>query len=35
MVLRTTKKGAHAGEKFWGCSRFPECRTMLKAVGDV
>lgn len=29
MVLRTAKKGKHAGEKFWGCSRFPQCRSML------
>jgi len=26
MVLRTTKKGLKAGEKFWGCSAFPKCR---------
>ena len=26
MVLRTAKKGALAGEKFWGCSAFPKCR---------
>jgi predicted RNA-binding Zn-ribbon protein involved in translation (DUF1610 family) len=26
MVLRTTKKGPKAGEKFWGCSAFPKCR---------
>ena len=32
MVLRTAKKGAHAGEQFWGCSRFPDCRTILKAA---
>jgi restriction system protein len=25
MVLRTAKKGPNAGEKFWGCSTFPEC----------
>ena len=27
MVLRTAKKGQNAGEKFWGCSAFPKCRT--------
>ena len=27
MVLRTTKKGQNAGEKFWGCSTFPKCQT--------
>jgi restriction system protein len=26
MVLRTARKGAPAGEKFWGCSAFPKCR---------
>jgi len=26
MVLRTAKKGPAAGQKFWGCSRFPKCR---------
>lgn len=26
MVRRTAKKGANAGEQFWGCSRYPSCR---------
>jgi restriction system protein len=26
MVTRTAKRGASAGEKFWGCSRYPACR---------
>ncbi len=26
MVERTAKKGRRAGERFWGCSRFPRCR---------
>ncbi len=26
MVLQTAKKGQNAGNKFWGCSRFPKCR---------
>lgn len=25
MVRRTAKKGANAGNQFWGCSRFPSC----------
>ena len=25
MVLRTTRKGANAGNKFWGCKQFPAC----------
>jgi len=24
MILRTVKKGANAGNKFWGCSKFPK-----------
>jgi restriction system protein len=27
MVLRTARKGAKSGEKFWGCSAFPKCRS--------
>jgi hypothetical protein len=30
MVLRTAKRGASVGEKFWGCPNFPECRTIMK-----
>lgn len=26
LVLRTARKGEHAGEQFYGCSRFPKCR---------
>ena len=26
MVLRTAKKGANSGNKFWGCSGYPACR---------
>jgi restriction system protein len=26
MVLREAKKGADSGKKFWGCSKFPDCR---------
>ena len=26
MVLRTAKRGANAGNKFWGCSAYPKCR---------
>ncbi len=30
MVLRKSKKGANAGNKFWGCSAFPKCRAIVK-----
>ena len=26
MVRRVAKKGSSAGEAFWGCTRFPQCR---------
>lgn len=29
MVLRTAKSGGNAGGKFWGCSSFPRCRSVL------
>ena len=28
MVLRTAKRGNNQGKQFWGCSRFPKCRTI-------
>jgi restriction system protein len=29
MVKRTAKRGNNAGQSFWGCSSFPECRGIL------
>ena len=29
MVLRTTKRGDRAGEQFYGCSRYPKCRSII------
>lgn len=29
MVLRTAQKGENAGEKFYGCSRYPKCRGII------
>lgn len=26
MVLRTVKRGQNSGERFWGCSAYPECK---------
>ena len=26
LVVRTARKGAHAGAQFWGCSAFPACK---------
>jgi hypothetical protein len=32
MVLRKASKGKNAGNEFWGCSAFPNCRNILKIV---
>ena len=32
MVLRTAKSGTNQGGKFWGCSRFPQCRGVVNPV---
>lgn len=29
MKLRQARKGQHAGNEFWGCTRFPDCRGTL------
>lgn len=31
MVLRTSRRGANAGQQFWGCPRFPACRGLVAA----
>lgn len=33
MVQRIARKGPYAGKRFWGCSKFPECRGLVFA-GD-
>ena len=33
MRRRTAKQGAHAGQPFWGCSGYPECRG-TRAMSD-
>ena len=32
MILRETKKGVNKGKQFWGCSTFPECRTVNSVI---
>ncbi len=32
MVLRTAKKGPSAGNQFYGCSRFPQCRGIVQVA---
>lgn len=29
MVLRTAKKGMSSGDKFWGCTQFPQCKSVV------
>ena len=30
LVLRTTRRGPNAGQRFWGCSAFPACRYIAR-----
>jgi restriction system protein len=30
MVFRTARRGANAGNQFWGCSAYPACKGTLK-----
>ena len=32
MVIRESKKDQHKGNRFWGCSRFPQCRGLMKII---
>ncbi|MGE5252054.1 MAG: DUF2726 domain-containing protein, partial [Bacteroidota bacterium] len=36
MFLRTARSGPNQGQKFWGCSRYPQCRGIINvaAVGS-
>jgi restriction system protein len=29
MVIRTSRRGPHAGSQFWGCSRYPACSHVI------
>jgi hypothetical protein len=35
MVLRQAKRGANAGQQFWGCRSFPNCRGTLAAETET
>lgn len=35
MVLRTARRGPHAGSKFFGCSRYPKCKGIRDARSSV
>jgi len=30
MVLRTARKGANAGNQFWGCAAYPDCKGVVR-----
>jgi ribosomal protein S17E len=32
MVLREAKNGQNAGKQFWGCSKFPQCRSIVNVT---
>ncbi|GAU09857.1 nuclease-related domain-containing protein [Desulfoplanes formicivorans] len=34
MVLRKATRGANAGNLFWGCSAFPQCRGIINVTSD-
>ena len=31
MVLRTARRGRNQGKQFWGCTRYPKCRSSIAA----
>jgi ssDNA-binding Zn-finger/Zn-ribbon topoisomerase 1 len=33
MRQRTARKGKHAGQSFWGCSGYPECKGIREMSG--
>ena len=35
MVLRTARRGANAGEQFWGCTTYPKCQGVRPAMSNV
>ena len=34
MVLRTSRRGPNAGNRFWGCSGYPACKATMNAEGN-
>ena len=34
MVLRKASKGIYAGQPFWGCSRYPACKCIIKEIEE-
>ena len=34
MVVRTTRKGKNAGNRFWGCGQYPRCRATFELTEE-
>ena len=34
MILRTAKSGNNIGNKFWGCSRYPQCKSTINISNE-
>lgn len=34
MVLRTAKSGSNLGNQFWGCSRYPQCKSIINISNE-
>jgi hypothetical protein len=34
MAVRVAKKGAHANEPFWGCTKYPRCKAIVSYEKD-
>ena len=34
MIRRVAKSGFNTGKEFWGCSRYPKCRYILRTEED-
>ena len=34
MILRTAKRGDNRGNRFWGCSGYPKCRSIVNLTGN-
>ena len=35
MLLRTARKGRYAGSTFWGCGKYPFCKTIVNITDDM
>lgn len=35
MLIKTARRGSHAGDRFWGCSRYPQCEGLVPIDQDA